>query len=30
MAKMPLAEHDNMVKIFPPDRRSGVGRRRNA
>jgi hypothetical protein len=29
MAKMSLAENDNMVKIFPPDRRRGAERRPN-
>jgi hypothetical protein len=24
MAKMPLAEHDNVVKTFPPDRTGGA------
>src|SRR5229473_7532539 len=27
MAKMPLAEHDNVVKTFPPDRTGGASRR---
>jgi hypothetical protein len=26
MAKMPLAEHDNVVKTFPPDRSGGTSR----
>jgi hypothetical protein len=30
MAKMPLAEHDNMVKTFPQDRRRSTEYRRNA
>jgi hypothetical protein len=24
---MPLAEHDNVVKTFPPDQTDGAGRR---
>jgi hypothetical protein len=27
MAKMPLAEDDNVVKTFPPDRTGGASRR---
>jgi hypothetical protein len=27
MAKMPLAERDNVVKTFPPDRMDGANRR---
>jgi hypothetical protein len=27
MPEMPLAEHDNVVKTFPPDRTGGASRR---